>query len=306
MFTFITLTYNHNEYIIEHLESIRYQIENYGKGMQFKLILSDDNSKDNTIDLVEDWIRKNPTLFKSIEVLKNKKNIGVVANYLQATSYLDNEPYKLLAGDDLYYKNNIFEIIEILNEYDIVFTSVIDFDNFLVENSHHLNWLLSCKNTNKIKRMLSYENIFNAPGTFYNNKVIQNIELREFISKYNWIEDFPSMFYLFNNTNPKYYVLKKPYIMYRNSVGISSNNEKNEKKNQYLIEIELMRKDMKMKLYKYPKYLNFYYYYRKIEYIKMEYFDSKINKEIKEYNLILEDEMNKAPAFLKMIKSIEK
>jgi hypothetical protein len=37
MFTFVTITYNHEKYIIEHLESIKYQIENFSKGKQDEL-----------------------------------------------------------------------------------------------------------------------------------------------------------------------------------------------------------------------------------------------------------------------------
>ena len=63
MFTFLTITYNQENLIIEHLEGIKYQIENHGKNHRFKYILGDDCSTDSTVKLVEEWIKLNSKLF---------------------------------------------------------------------------------------------------------------------------------------------------------------------------------------------------------------------------------------------------
>ena len=40
-FTFLALAYNHEKYIIEHLESIKYLVEKYGSGINCKIIIND-------------------------------------------------------------------------------------------------------------------------------------------------------------------------------------------------------------------------------------------------------------------------
>ena len=66
MFTFVTITYNHEKYIIEHLESIRYQIENYSEGKKMNLIVSDDGSVDNTMRYAQQWVERNKNLFSEV------------------------------------------------------------------------------------------------------------------------------------------------------------------------------------------------------------------------------------------------
>ena len=112
MFTFVAITYNHEKYIIEHLESIKYQIENFSKGKQVNLVISDDGSMDNTMLYAQQWIERNKYLFSEVELLTSEKNQGIIKNYLRATAAIKTPTYKLLAGDDLYYKNDIFEIVE--------------------------------------------------------------------------------------------------------------------------------------------------------------------------------------------------
>ncbi len=43
-FTFLTVAYNHEKFILEHLESIRYLMNNYGDGIDVSIIINDDCS----------------------------------------------------------------------------------------------------------------------------------------------------------------------------------------------------------------------------------------------------------------------
>jgi hypothetical protein len=55
-YAFLILTYNHQEYILEHLESIRYLVETHGTGFDVDLIVNDDCSRDQTSTLVDHWL----------------------------------------------------------------------------------------------------------------------------------------------------------------------------------------------------------------------------------------------------------
>ena len=52
-FVFVTLTFNHEKYIIEHLESIKYQVENYGQKFSTKIVINDDCSSDKIALILE-------------------------------------------------------------------------------------------------------------------------------------------------------------------------------------------------------------------------------------------------------------
>lgn len=306
MFTFVAITYNHEKYIIEHLESIKYQIENFSKGKQVNLVISDDGSMDNTMLYAQQWIERNKYLFSEVELLTSEKNQGIIKNYLRATAAIKTPTYKLLAGDDLYYKNDIFEIVETLKEKDIIFTPALNFNEDTVWNSQDMNRLLTLKTPEQIRKVLKFQNPFNTPGSFYSTALIQEQGLRAFISKYTWIEDLPSYYYLFNKRAALNYAIElKPYILYRSTVGIS-NNKKNEKNNVFTIELEAMEKDFGMVLNKYPKYFNPYQYYWKLSKLKLKYVDAKTNRDIGTYNAILNEEAQKAQEFVVVLRTKSK
>ncbi len=54
----LVITYNSEKYVIETLNSIKNQTYN-----NLELIISDDNSQDNTINLCEHWVNENKSFF---------------------------------------------------------------------------------------------------------------------------------------------------------------------------------------------------------------------------------------------------
>ena len=50
-FTFLTVAYNHEKFILEHLESIRYLVNNYGDGIDVSIIINDDCSVQHVFQL---------------------------------------------------------------------------------------------------------------------------------------------------------------------------------------------------------------------------------------------------------------
>ena len=303
MFTFVTITYNQEKYIIEHLESIKYQIENFYSGKKVNLIISDDCSQDNTVLFAKQWIEQHRDIFSEVETLISHKNQGIVKNYLRATNAVKTPAYKLLAGDDIYFKNNIFETVEELTNQEILFTPTIYFNEDKAWNPQEMGRLLTLKGPVQIRKDFKFHNPFNAPGTFYSTDLIQDEGLQGFVSQYTWTEDIPICYFLFNKKPTLNYGIKvKPYILYRCSVGIST-NKKNEKNDVFHIELATMEKDFGMVLNKYPKYINPYRYYFKLSLLKHKYIDTKFNREVKNYNIIMNEEVEDAQKFLMIIKT---
>ena len=129
-FTFGILSYNQEKYILETLESIKYQKIQYGEAIAVSLIITDDASKDGTVQVIKKWIEKNGSYFAETELIANEKNRGTVANFCTILSKVNpEEGLKVIAGDDLIAHKNLFA-------YTSLHTH-ISLSNFLLTHSQH-------------------------------------------------------------------------------------------------------------------------------------------------------------------------
>lgn len=256
-FTFIALTYNHEEYIVEHLDSIKYLIETFGRDIKCDLIIADDVSKDQTIDVVERWLENEKNLFREVQIIKRKKNIGTIRNIQDAITRTKTKAFKFLAGDDKYYINNIFELFR---EEAFIITPILPtnsnaYPNF--KNSYRL--LLAHNSVEKMRKLLRYECHIPAPGVFVSADYYRDPSLWDALMKFRLIEDYPSWYYIFNHYNDMNLKIEtRPYICYRIGSGVSSDSSPSsgvysqEKKDVYTY--------VKNKLVFMPKYINVYRY----------------------------------------------
>jgi len=92
----IVITYNSSKYVIETLESA------YNQTYQnIELIISDDSSIDDTIEICERWIDNNRKRFVRSELIKVNKNTGISSNCNRGLAVANGEWVKLIAGDDI-------------------------------------------------------------------------------------------------------------------------------------------------------------------------------------------------------------
>ena len=109
-FYFAVMAYNQEDVITETLNSFRYQIDRYGDGKSFVLIIVDDASKDNTVAVVQSWLKKYSFIFVDVVFKINDTNLGTVKNYQYILDSIPKEcNFKILAGDDVLSSNNIFD-----------------------------------------------------------------------------------------------------------------------------------------------------------------------------------------------------
>lgn len=92
----IVITYNSAKYVLETLESARAQTY-----QNIELIISDDGSQDNTVEMCKDWLSENNKCFVSTELLTVEKNTGVPANCNRGIKAAQGEWIKFIAGDDI-------------------------------------------------------------------------------------------------------------------------------------------------------------------------------------------------------------
>jgi len=88
----IVLTYNHERYIRQCLDSILIQKVD----TPFEIVISDDASRDNTVAILLEY----QTCHTNIQVLKADTNQGIIKNFKKCLDACDGYYYATCAGDD--------------------------------------------------------------------------------------------------------------------------------------------------------------------------------------------------------------
>lgn len=94
----VILTYNHESFIAKALDSVLMQQTNF----DFRIIIADDGSKDDTANIIEKYKNKHP---KKIEFINNNKNQGVLKNVFSLLTKDASKYIAFLDGDDYWTYN---------------------------------------------------------------------------------------------------------------------------------------------------------------------------------------------------------
>lgn len=92
----IVITYNSGATVLETLDSIRRQT--YG---HIELIVTDDASRDDTVDKVRGWLDVHASVFSASVLVTAPTNGGISANFNRGLARVGGEYIKIIAGDDL-------------------------------------------------------------------------------------------------------------------------------------------------------------------------------------------------------------
>lgn len=228
-FTFISVCYNQEDYVVEHLNSIKEQVIRYGDNIEISLIVADDCSKDNTVLKVQKWIDQNTALFKKTLVIKNSSNLGSVKNIYNAIEKCETEQFKILACDDCY--NESLNIFEIYTKYEnqILITPIAPIVPMSKDSQDIRNYIWSIErdyklvqyytNTKKLGVLLSIRNFLMAPGVFIPSRYWRDSEIKNEILQFKYIEDYPMWINLFVKKKLKPLIVSSRYIKYRISLS---------------------------------------------------------------------------------------
>lgn len=116
----VIASYNGEKYIEQQIKSILEQLET-----DDELIISDDNSKDNTIAIV------NSIGDPRIKVIQNRKSLGLIRNFQVGLKLVEGEYVFLSDQDDIWQKNKVEIFLEYLKDYDVVQSDAIIVDSNL-------------------------------------------------------------------------------------------------------------------------------------------------------------------------------
>lgn len=248
-FSFGVMTYNSSDYVLETLESIKYQVLNYGKNKKIELIISDDGSMDSTVEIVEKWITKNKLNFENIEIITVRKNTGTVQNYKRIFHRIKSTNFHIIAGDDLYTCNNIFKFSEYLKRYDIAATIPIGLneDGQIFFSGNRVQRQIyrmrqkkyTCK---KLTEAEMFGSFVHSPSTMFRKELLTS-DIEKFVDQFYLYEDDPKYYELFKITNNIVFIMY-PIVIYRhlsNSVCHASNNDEIKEKSFRADEINLCK-----------------------------------------------------------------
>lgn len=203
---FIGITsYNHEDYIIPCLESIFSQTYK-----NLRVVVSDDCSKDSTVAVVNDFIKKNPSL--PLTLLVNNPNLGISKNVNQLISQIKDEKYvSLFSGDDLMIPERIELLKAALDRDPTASFAFSDMEWFLSSTGKKIvnHYGLMNRPTSEIEKLLT-ENSIPSPTLFYRRAMMVGVFYDETL---HYINDH--MFIIELLSRGKAIFVPKPLVRYR-------------------------------------------------------------------------------------------
>lgn len=226
----IVITYNSSEFVLETLESIREQTY-----QNIELIISDDCSTDNTVDLCKRWIFYNRERFFRVELVEVETNTGIPANCNRGLYRAKGEWIKIIAGDDKLLKTAFSDIINFASDYKNieVVDSIVDIYNSdfskkvgefnFGKTDFHRKSIASYEQRKLFADSLFGVRIISTLGVFIKRELI--IEIGGFEEKYRLLEDSP-LWWKVLKANRKFYFIDKATTCYRRHEEAVSFNKK--------------------------------------------------------------------------------
>ena len=205
------ITYNSKSTILETLSSIKRQ--SYGPEF-IELVIADDGSVDDTVEVIKKWISENESLFLSVLLIEGT-NKGIPENCNRCILNSKSKYIKLLAGDDVLFTHAIAEYTRFAEENDslIIFSKMKGFsqhieNNWLIKSDNSFFILNASQQLNKL--ILGYR--LQAPSAFFSRRLFDIVGC--FSVGYKLMEDLPMWLKIINH-EIRFDLLESELIYYR-------------------------------------------------------------------------------------------
>lgn len=212
----IIITYNSSKYILETLESIKSQTWE-----KIELIISDDASKDNTVQICSNWVKENRIRFFNSKIITTHQNTGISANCNRGLQAANGEWIKLLAGDDILLDNCIADNLAYTQQFpnaSFIISDIQEIDESGVPIkkktiNEGLIFLVTRPSVKKqLKAYTRWPAFLNTPTFFYRSDLSARINYCD--EEFKIYEDM-SMIYKIIGQGIKIHYMNKPTVRYR-------------------------------------------------------------------------------------------
>lgn len=249
----IISTYNSSRFIMETIESVSIQT-----WKNIELIITDDCSSDNTVEICRKWIDSNRQKFIKSQILTSEINTGVSANANRGLKKANGEWIKFLGGDDTLAPECISDNMRFVNGNPVIkvlFSKINIYQNTFEEsnltetipkgeiNQNSIFW--PARSVESQYRMLLVSDRINfTPSVFLCRDVL--LSVGGFDERFKLLEDYPLWLNL-TKIGHKLYFMDKTTVNYRkhtqaiNNTGIS-----------YLVNPNYLNSNLFRKVYTYP------------------------------------------------------
>ncbi|HLO60094.1 MAG TPA: glycosyltransferase [Bacteroidales bacterium] len=282
----IIATYNSAPFVIETLESVKNQ-----SWKELELIITDDFSTDNTIDLCEYWLKENHKRFESSTVLRIERNTGIAANANRGLKVAHGDWIKFLGADDTLKPNCIAQNMDFIAQnpqIKILFSKLEVYkDNFepgnLLETTPGMPYeknsiLFPGRSADSQYRMLLIsDRIHFSPSVFLHRETIFSVGC--FDERFRIVEDYPLWLNLTKKGN-KLYFMDKVTVNYRKHIKAANNTGL-----KFIINPNYFKLESFRKVYTYPFLPSSVKYHQKLNWYLSQIFkypainrDTKLNR----------------------------
>ncbi len=290
----IVVTYNHERYIRQALQSIVDQEVDF----KYEIIVANDASTDNTLAIIQEFDENYPGLFV---IRNNERNLGVLKNVSALLDAVQGKYYALLDGDDYWdYPEKLQHQVEFL-ECNLAYNGVFHDAQIIMEDEKAEQLLFA----NKYLYSQSYyykEVIF--PSDLVNRLILPSSSAvfrtdRSVIKDFHLLKDDFSVAWKLSCLvikDAKFYYINKPWSVYRNHQKGISKSRNQEFHNSHIEFLKQLKKDAFYKDYKYDLYKSISH-----EYMVLLDTEEKNNKKM--FFKYLRNEIKRIYHFKKQMKS---
>ena len=203
----VVFSYRSSSTIIGTLNSIFQQTY-----PRLELIITDDCSLDDTIDVVEQWINENKDRFENVVINTHNVNVGVTQNMIDSFQHVHGEWLKIIGGDDLLLQDCISSNLEYIRnsceDIKFLFTNMMcfnDTEEWLQINALSKKLMKRWNNKSLIaqKKAILRKNLGLAPSTFFYFEVYKNLTVDFNVCRN--VEDWPFHIAVIHSGNKIYY-----------------------------------------------------------------------------------------------------
>ncbi len=213
----VVVTYNSGKYVAETLDSIVSQCYTG----EIQLIISDDCSEDDTLQICDTWLKEHHERFPDARIIRSEVNTGISGNYNRALRAVNGSWVKYIAGDDILTSDCIAEFVDETRRTDdkFIMCRLQPFDtNGDKEPRMRAEGLLECDVQDQEKALSEFSYIIEGPSFFLETATLR--ELGGFDETYPYVEDWPlAMKYVYNGYH--IHMLKKELVRYREYQSVS-------------------------------------------------------------------------------------